>query len=150
MTTGIAPVHTPAAVVVVDLVCSSEVWLGVVLDTAFHESPVDVVEVGFRDEERVVLRMYRLVVGDLGEIESGTVLDRYRKEGAEAARRGQTHDLAEESSGLLRVTGMNDGVVERNRHVHILSRDHRPRTSPGERCSAAPRNGTTPIHWPLT
>ena len=84
-----------------------------------------------------MLGMYRLAIGDLGEIERGAVLDGHRKEGTESARRGQTHDLAEERSGLLRVTGMHDGVVERDRHVHILHR--RPtRSMPNVRSSCIP------------
>ena len=74
------------------------------------------VEVRFGDEEGVVLRMDLVAVGYLGEVERGAVLDRDGQERPPAARRRQSHDLAEEVRRRLRVAGGHDGVVEGDRH----------------------------------
>ena len=86
MAAGVAPVDAAAAVVVVDLVLASEVRLGVVLDPALDDAAVDLVEVVLGDQERVVLRVDRLAVGDLGEVERRAVLDRNARNGPK--RRG--------------------------------------------------------------
>ncbi len=50
------------------------------LQPAFEDSPVDVVEVVLRHQERVVLRMDVEVAGRLGEVEGDTVGEPDREE----------------------------------------------------------------------
>src|SRR4029077_14833554 len=69
-------------------------------------------------------------VGYLGEVERGAVLDRDGEERPPAARRRQSHDLAEEARRRLRIAGGHDGVVEGDRHGASLSGRACP-TSPG-------------------
>jgi len=68
--------------------------------SAFGNATVDRVELGFVDQERVVLRMDVRVVGGLGEVEADAVVERHRKEGPELLRLRQSEDLGEVVRGL--------------------------------------------------
>ena len=87
-----------------------------------------------------MLGMDRLARGDLGEVERRAVLDRDGEERPEPTRRGQAQHLAEERRRRLRVAGVDDRVVERDRHAlqsaHVV-----------DRRSTCPRPSGTWIRW---
>jgi hypothetical protein len=79
----VGEVHAPTAVVVVDLALPSADRVGVVVDAALLDAPEDLVELGFGDEEGVVLQvavwgLSRAV--DLVEVEVDAVARRHLAE----------------------------------------------------------------------
>src|SRR5580693_2776614 len=111
---GVLPVHAPAAVVGVELVRPALAGVGPVRQPTVPDPAEDLVEIGFRNEERVVLRTDRTVV--IGEVQGDAVAGVYGQERPERLGVVQAKDLGQELCRFALVTDPDDGVIQFGTH----------------------------------
>src|SRR5512142_3095409 len=85
----------------------------------------DLIELGFADQERVVLRMGRAMV--VGEVEGHVVAELHDKERPVRGRLLQPEEVDQELRELLLVAYSDDGVVQPNGHRNFLGTRGAPR-----------------------
>ncbi|GAB3796316.1 hypothetical protein GCM10027605_04040 [Micromonospora zhanjiangensis] len=107
---GVEPVHAATPVVGVDPARFPTHRIGPVRQIPFLDPAPDPVELVLTDQERVVLRMHRLV--DLEDVERHSVVHLDHPERTVRPGRCQAEDLDQELGGLLAVPGLHDGVVQ--------------------------------------
>lgn len=102
MACRVLEVHAAAAVVVVDLAGVLTVGVGPVPHPALPDPAVDGVELGFRHQERVVLRVDLLLVGRLREIELTPWLSSTARNGPSSFAAGRPNSSVKNVADALR------------------------------------------------
>src|SRR5262245_21257033 len=112
-------IYAPAAVVVVDFPGSRTPWVGPVGKAAGSNARMNLVKFRFAHHERVVLRSDLLVA--VHEINVDAIGRYDDLEGAPFLGRWQVQDVSKKRGRSLAVSGPNDGMVEFDAHLHLLT-----------------------------
>src|SRR6266498_4093900 len=112
----IFPVDAPPSVVRVVLTKPLPPRVGPVRQPAIPYPAEDLVEVGFADQERIVLRIDRAVI--IGEVEGHLVVDLHDEEGAVGRRLTDAENLGEERRRFALVAYRHDRVIQLDAHAN--------------------------------
>jgi len=119
MPVRILEAHAATIVIVVDLALPTPNWVSPIVNAALADPDEDLSELGFSDQEGVMLRHY--LVWRIIEVETHSVAQFDYPERAEASGVGQPENFSEKVRRRLLVTRHYDCVIELHSHIVLLN-----------------------------
>ncbi len=120
MSSWVAEVDAPSAMIRIDATRQSRLGIGPVFDRTLEDTRIDLVENPVIDEEGVMLHL-DVVAAWFSELEEDALVQPDRDEWSPGGYFGKAKEVREEGYRDVPISGGNDRVVEFDRHVCPLT-----------------------------